>query len=206
MESGIWNPEYFYLALLWSLWGALHSLMISRGVVTRLERRFGDRYRYYRLFYNVTAVLTLVPVLLFSRSLSREPFFTWTGAWRPVQLLLAMGALALFYWGARHYDLQQFLGLRQIREHESGKGLTRAGGLDRSGVLGLIRHPWYAGGILLLWARPLDGAALVTSLVLSLYLVVGAFLEERKLVAEFGEEYRRYQQEVPMFFPGMGKK
>ncbi|UCF88962.1 MAG: isoprenylcysteine carboxylmethyltransferase family protein [bacterium] len=166
-----------------------------------MEGKLGDRYRYYRILYNLISVLTIIPVLVLSASLQGDPFFTWSGAWRPVQILLAAGALTFFYSGARHYDLKQFLGIRQIAEHRSGKGLTETGGLDTSGILGVVRHPWYSGGILLLWARPLDQAVLVTNTVLTMYLIIGTVLEERKLVAVFGDEYREYQKRVPMFFP-----
>ena len=37
--------------------------------------------------------------------------------------------------------------------------------------------------------------------MLSIYLVVGAFLEERKLAVEFGDAYGRYRREVSMFVP-----
>ena len=202
MKLEILNLGLFLLALLWTLWCTLHSLMVSRTVVAFLTRKFGDHYRYYRVFYNLVSVLTLLPVLVYSGSMKGDPFFTWSGAWRPVQLLLAMGAVALFYSGSRHYDMAQFLGIRQIAEHEWGKGLTEKGGLDTSGILGVVRHPWYTGGILILWARPLDRAVLVTNAVLTVYLVVGTILEERKLVAVFGDEYREYQRRVPMFIPG----
>lgn len=36
---------------------------------------------------------------------------------------------------------------------------------------------------------------------LSAYLVIGALLEERRLVAEFGDAYRRYQEKVSIGFP-----
>jgi protein-S-isoprenylcysteine O-methyltransferase Ste14 len=117
-------------------------------------------------------------------------------------LALAISAVVLFYAGSRHYDLKQFLGVRQVSEHESAKGLTKSGALDTSGVLGVVRHPWYFAGILIIWVRPLDPAALVTNAVLTAYLVVGTFLEERKLIAEFGDAYRKYQSKVPMFLPG----
>jgi protein-S-isoprenylcysteine O-methyltransferase Ste14 len=198
--------HYFLLAIGWSAWCALHSFLISQGVVINLKNRLGDSYRYYRLFFNIVSVLTLIPVIIYSSTFKTEPFFNWSGAWRPVQLLIAMGALALFYGGARHYDLAQFLGTRQIAEHESGKGLTETGGLDTSGILGVVRHPWYSGGILVIWARPIDTAVLVTNLVLTAYFVIGAVLEERKLVAEFGEEYREYQERVPMLVPGWNWK
>lgn len=150
----------------------------------------------------MVSVATLVPVLVYSHSLREDPLFNWSGVWRPVQVVLAVCALVLFYAGGRHYDLRQFLGLRQVSEHESAKGLTITGALDTSGILGVIRHPWYTAAILIIWPRPLDMAAVVTNIVLTAYLVIGTILEERKLVAELGEPYKDYQKKVPMFVPG----
>jgi protein-S-isoprenylcysteine O-methyltransferase Ste14 len=45
------------------------------------------------------------------------------------------------------------------------------------------------------------GRALLTSMVITGYFIIGAFLEERKLLAEFGEEYIGYQRRVSMLFP-----
>ena len=64
-----------------------------------------------------------------------------------------------------------------------------------------IRHPWYTAVVLLLWAGDLDMAALVGNGVLTVYIVVGTLLEERKLVHEFGGAYRSYQGRVSMFVP-----
>ena len=56
-------------------------------------------------------------------------------------------------------------------------------------------------GILIVWARNLDMAVILTSLVITGYFLIGAFLEERKMLAEFGEEYTGYQRRVSMLFP-----
>jgi protein-S-isoprenylcysteine O-methyltransferase Ste14 len=55
--------------------------------------------------------------------------------------------------------------------------------------------------VLLIWARDLDAASLVVNGVLTGYVFVGTLLEERKLVEEFGEAYRDYQQRVSTFVP-----
>ena len=55
--------------------------------------------------------------------------------------------------------------------------------------------------MLFLAAGPKTAPGLITAGVLSVYLVAGAFLEERKLVREFGEPYRAYRRRVSMFLP-----
>jgi protein-S-isoprenylcysteine O-methyltransferase Ste14 len=40
---------------------------------------------------------------------------------------------------------------------------------------------------------------------LTLYVLVGARLEERDLVRDFGDEYRGYQNRVPMLLPWRGR-
>jgi protein-S-isoprenylcysteine O-methyltransferase Ste14 len=107
----------------------------------------------------------------------------------------------LFFLGARHYDARQLLGIKQIKEGSADKAITASGELDTSGVLGLIRHPWYTAGMLLIWAGQLDISALLVNTVLTAYLFLGTLLEERKLVREFGAEYRAYQARVSMFMP-----
>jgi protein-S-isoprenylcysteine O-methyltransferase Ste14 len=103
--------------------------------------------------------------------------------------------------GGRHYNLLQFLGIKQILENRWGGGMTEGGDLDTGGILKVTRHPWYLGVFLLIWAGDISLQELVINTVLSLYLVIGTFLEERKLVLEFGDKYKEYQRQVSMFIP-----
>ena len=53
----------------------------------------------------------------------------------------------------------------------------------------------------LIWAGPLDAPGVLVNVVLTIYLIVGTLLEERKLVVQFGAAYREYQERVSMLFP-----
>jgi protein-S-isoprenylcysteine O-methyltransferase Ste14 len=192
--------RYLLLALAWTAYCTLHSAMISETATGFLKRRLGDSFRFYRLFFNAVATLTLIPVLWYSHSLGQEVIFRWQGAWLVLRYLLLACGVLLVVAGGRHYSLGQFFGISQLRGASAG-GLATGGGLDSSGVLGLVRHPWYTAVVLLLWAGDLDAATLVGNGVLTLYIVVGTLLEERKLVHEFGDTYRSYQARVSMFVP-----
>ena len=188
-------------ALWWALWCAAHSLLIVEGWTSWLQSRLGGLYRFYRLFYNTFSILTLVWVLEAGRAARLGAQWDWPGAWQGLRLLLLTVGVALFYAGARRYDWRQFLGWRQIRGEGGGAGIKADGGIDRAGVLGLTRHPWYLAGMLVVWARPLYGSDVAVNAVLCGYFVVGAWLEERKLLRRFGDEYRQYRREVSMLFP-----
>jgi len=193
--------DYLILASLWTGWCTLHSTAISITATAYLKRRLGSRYRMFRIVFNLFAIATLIPVLVYSRSIPSVLVFRWEGLFRIGQAAMILAALFLFLAGARHYDGLQFLGIRQIRDRETEPGLTSTGQLNTSGILQVVRHPWYLGAIIIIWARDMDIATVVTNSVLTTYLIIGTLLEERKLVREFGEDYHRYQEAVSMLVP-----
>ena len=195
------NTSYLLLALLVSGWCVVHSAMICMTVTDYLKERLGAAFRFYRLFYNIVATLTLLPVAWYAWTLRTPALFAWDGYFRVLQVLLLGISVVLFYLGARHYDARQFLGLRQISDGTSHTAISGTGQLESTGVLGITRHPWYLGVLLVIWARPLDVSALIVNGLLTVYLVTGAWLEEQKLIREFGDTYRNYQNKVSMLIP-----
>ncbi len=76
-------------------------------------------------------------------------------------------------------------------------------------LYGLVRHPQYTGLFIAIFGEGVVHWPTIFSLVLFPIIIVAyVFLarsEERKMLAEFGEEYRAYQLRVPAFFPRWGQ-
>ena len=65
-----------------------------------------------------------------------------------------------------------------------------------------VRHPLYLVSLIIIWFGPIFTAdRLLHNLLWSLWIVIGATLEEKDLVDCFGDAYRDYQQTVPMLIP-----
>lgn len=113
-------------------------------------------------------------------------------------VVLLAGATVLFGMRKKHLDNKRLSGLQELDPtREDSRLLTE-------GIYGVIRHPRYVEVSLAvlayaLMANYLGGYLIWLSTVVCLVLIVP--LEERELEERFGEEYRRYREEVPAFIP-----
>ena len=198
---------YVGLALAWAAYFALHSLLASRRVKAAAAHRWPGRARAYRLTYNLIAVALLLPLAGLVGWLNGPVVLAWTGlAWWLAQAA-ALAAIAGFVVSLRGYDMDHFLGLRQLGE----RGAITDGGVEPweplriGGFHRFVRHPWYFFGLVILWTRDLHLAGLVSAAAITAYLVVGSRLEERKLIQAYGAAYADYRRRVPGLIPLPGR-
>ncbi len=192
--------ELVWFALGWVLFCVIHSALIADKAVRFFSARLKDKSGYYRLLYNMLAGMLLVPLVWYEFTIKRGMAGLLPELW-PLRLLFLLVAMVFFVAGGRQYDALSFLGIAQIRSGRTARTLSKENRLVTTGVLSWVRHPWYTGVFCLLAARPLNPVSLTSNGVLFVYLIVGARLEEQRLVQAFGDAYRRYQARVPMFIP-----
>ncbi len=195
--------DYLLLAAAWGGWCAVHSLLITPSVTSLMRSRFPGSDRWYRIFYNSFSLVSLIPLLYYTMSFESAAVFRWEGTWQVLRFAFLLLAFILFREGAKKYALDYFLGIKQLQTGKSNGLLNDKKMFAQTGAFGLIRHPWYAGSLLLVWSAlpTYTAATIIISSILSVYLIAGTLLEEKKIMAEYGESYRLYQKHVSMLFP-----
>ena len=123
--------------------------------------------------------------------------------------LLGMGELGMFISMILGYALL-FIGIglfiqgwRELyRARQKNKMIT-------TGLYRFVRHPQYTGLFLGLFGEGIIHWPTLFSVVIFPIIVLAYYLlarsEERKVIEQFGDEYRSYQARVPMFIPRIGQ-
>ncbi|MDX1379298.1 MAG: isoprenylcysteine carboxylmethyltransferase family protein [Anaerolineales bacterium] len=191
----------FWLILAVVVWGIVHSIMASLGFKDLLQRTFGDGLmKFYRLFYNLFSVLSFAPILYLMVALPDRDLYQVPAPWNSLMLAGQGLSVLMLFVAVLQTDALHFAGLRQIIDDQ------QKGGLITSGLYRFVRHPLYTFGLLILWLSPsMSVNTLIFYLSLTVYILVGAFFEEKKLLREFGREYAEYKKVTPMLIPGLAK-
>lgn len=136
--------------------------------------------------------------------------------WRPLPEIVwnvthpvvraALVALSLAGWGivlassfmVNHFDL---FGLRQVWFRFAARRYLPVG-FRAAGLYRLSRHPLMLGFLIAFWATPtMTVGHLFFAGMVTVYIRLGTWMEERDLIAEHGEEYLAYKRRVSYILP-----
>lgn len=81
--------------------------------------------------------------------------------------------------------------------------------LTMTGPYAYVRHPQYAGFILIMFGFLLQWPTLITLIMFPILVTMYVKLAQREdgeVLEEFGEQYRRYAALTPAFFPHLGNR
>jgi methanethiol S-methyltransferase len=186
---------YNYLILIvgWVLYYAFHSIFATEDVKSVLVPVMGKATR-YRLVYSIISLAGLVLIVLFIRQIPNHFVYEPSGWSRYIGMVMAAWGTIILTLSFKSFSTAAFLGFKPEENN----------GLITHGLYSQMRHPLYTGTILvfagLFCFIPLY-AYLISSLITFSYIPIGIRLEERKLIAQFGEEYRAYKKQVKALTP-----
>ena len=194
-------PEWGLLlfdGLLSGLFFIQHSGMIRQGFQSRLEKVLPSHYT--PALFTLASSFALILVVVFWQP-SGLVLFELQGFSRHLARGLFLFGLAGALWGGLALKGFDPFGRIPLRNHLKGRpGKTYP--FSMAGPYQWVRHPLYFFSLVLTWACPvLTTDRLLFNILWTLWIVLGTIWEEKDLVAHFGKEYSRYQEEVPMLLP-----
>lgn len=184
------------LLLLWAMYFILHSLLADERVKHWLQRVSGLSAQSYRLIYNAFNLIALVFILWLHDGTSSRLFFPGNLLSAVSGVLIIMAGLVLMFMSAREYHLASFFGFKEETYMP----------LQVKGLHKYMRHPLYSG-TLLFWIGVCIAFPFFKNLLLLLlmfvYLFIGMWLEEKKLIRVYGDKYKNYMKQVKRLIPGI---
>jgi len=185
---------YIILAVGWLLFYGIHSVLAVPRVKQWFMKLTGMTAGSYRLVYNAIAGLTLLVMVCYLAVLPAERLMNQNSVVQYIGLVLGLWGMFLVRLAFRKYSIKQFIGLEDEQHTE----------LVVSGIQGRMRHPIYTGALLvflglLVYAPTIKH--LISFLCLCAYLPVGIYLEEKKLLTQYGKAYDAYKKQVPALLP-----
>jgi len=208
IDSGAGAPLVETLAVdlaLLGLFAVQHSVMARRGFKRWWTKVIPEAVERSTFVLAATAVLAL---LLWQWRPLAEPVL-----WSVNDPLGRLALQGVFWLGWAVLLISTFLinhfelfGLRQVWANLRGQTLPvpefRTPLFYRH-----VRHPIYLGFVLAFWATPqMTAGHLLFAAACTGYILIGIWFEERDLIAQFGQRYQLYRQQVGMLLPKFGSR
>jgi len=192
-------PALAVNAALLGLFAVQHSIMARPAF-----KRWWTRFVPVAMERSTFVLLTNVVLIALFYAWQPMPATVWSldsAAGRGVALgLCAIGWLVVLLstFMINHFDL---FGLRQSYLYFRGKEWVSLP-FRTTALYGYVRHPIMTGFVVAFWATPdMSVGHLVFAVATTGYMLLGIMLEERDLIAHYGELYAVYRRRVPMLIP-----
>lgn len=193
---------YLLMVLSWALFYLIHTALAASKLKRILESKWSRSYKWYRLAYSVFAFLLFTGILFQALLLPVSQVFLPSSFASYAGYMISTAGVIVLMKSMKNLSMGSFLGLRSTPPDQAPTLIT-------SGLYAKLRHPLYFGLLLIFVGYFLVSGtigALIHLTCLAVYLPVGIYFEEQNLRGLFGDAYRRYQAEVPAFFPRIHKK
>ena len=194
--------EHFILAVMWILYCVLHSVLAHIKIKEGARNIFGKWFRYYRIMYVIFSFAGLIFLLWYHITIpsivvfDQNRFAVLSGSF------IGLCGLILMLVCIRKYFMN-LSGLKSLLYNQE------KGQLMITGVHKYVRHPLYLGTFAFIWGlfllMPVFSLLLVNTII-TVYTLIGIYLEEDKLLAEFGKDYEIYRRNVPGLWPSFRSK
>jgi len=178
---------------------AQHSIMI-RPLFRQWMARFVSK-DYHGALYTIFSGLILLSLVVFWQR-SAHTLLVLQGIPRLLAHAVFILAFLGFNWGTRALGSFDMFGTAPIVRHLRDENPPPPMPFTVRGPYRWVRHPLYLFCLLMIWSCPdLTADRLLYNVLWTGWIIVGTVLEERDLMACFGESYHNYQSKVPMLIP-----
>jgi len=191
--------------LLLGLFAVQHSVMARRGFKRWWTRIVPEAVE--RSTFVLAATLALALLLWQWRPIAEPVIWSVADPWARIALQavfwLGWAMLLISTFLINHFEL---FGLRQVFARLRGRQIP-APEFRTPLFYRHVRHPIYLGFVLGFWATPhMSAGHLLFAIAATAYILIGIWFEERDLIAQFGDRYRLYREQVGMLLPRRAKR
>ncbi|HII06835.1 MAG TPA: isoprenylcysteine carboxylmethyltransferase family protein [Methanotrichaceae archaeon] len=190
------------LVIYLACFAALHSLMASLPFKRRVQKILGDRTGpWYPVIFSLSALVMVLPlvylVYLFPGKILYVVPSPWRWAMVACQVLAGIVSMRAFIDAPHRFRVPL-----QLKEPNSSEAEL----LKLRGIYCWIRDPFLLSGFLIIWLTPfMTTNLLILYVMATVYLYLGSLHWEKRLLAQFGDEFREYQIRVPRMIPKRGR-
>ncbi len=189
--------QYLILICMWIVFSVLHSLFAANWWKIKMIKKLKSDYKYYRVFYSLFALLTLSVTIMYNFYIQSVLLWQVNTIEKVIAFVVMMYAASvmLIFTKRFFFDLS---GADVFKRKQTSRELIN------TNLYKYVRHPLYSATLIFIWSiflwKPLL-SNLLTCICITVYTLIGIYLEEKKLIHEFGQGYITYKSTTPMLVP-----